>query len=295
MVRSRKRFALAGAAVLIVALAFGVAAACNKHGEESAPVTTPPSQGVPSPGATPPPSGGTAAAPLPPRPAQIVSQGISNMSGTGPLAVGTNVVAGRVRFAGKPPERKSVTTPDAYCEKQHITEDEIVVGPGGGLQNVLVHFASGVKGRSPPPPTPAVVDQSGCMYRPRVQWAIAGQPVEVRNSDQTLHNVHTYMGTRTVFNQAQIPGIAPISRVFSNPGGVVRFKCDVHPWMNGYVGFDTHPFHAVTDASGKFTIDKVPPGTYKVEAWHERLGTRSADVTVTDGKPAEVTLEFTAP
>lgn len=197
-----------------------------------------------------------------------------------------------VRFTGKVAETKAITTPDPFCAKQGLKEEELMVGAGGALKNVLVRVVKGASGNYPAPAADAVVDQSGCMYRPRVQGILLGQGVQIKNSDQTLHNVHTYKGASTIFNQAQIPGMGPMAKKFSDGGQIIKFKCDVHPWMTGYVAVATNPFFAVSSADGTFSIDKLPPGTYTLEAWHERLGTKTADVTVANDKPATTAFEF---
>ena len=209
-----------------------------------------------------------------------------------PGALGQGTVKGTVRFTGKAAESKGITTPDPFCAKQGLKEEELMVGAGGGLKNVLVRVVKGASGNYPAPAADAVVDQSGCMYRPRVQAIVLGQGVQIKNSDQTLHNVHTYKGASTIFNQAQIPGMGPMAKKFTDGGQIIKFKCDVHPWMTGYVAVATNPFFAVSGADGAFTIEKLPPGTYTLEAWHERLGTKTADVTVADDKPATAAFEF---
>ena len=153
----------------------------------------------------------------------------------GPGVLGQGIIKGNVHFSGKAPEPKAITTPDPFCARQQIKEEELMVGPGGGLKNVLVRVTKGASGSYEAPKVEAIVDQSGCMYRPRVQAVMAGQTVQIKNSDQTLHNVHTYKGASTIFNQAQIPGMGPMSKTFSDGGQVIKFKCDVHPWMTGYV------------------------------------------------------------
>jgi hypothetical protein len=130
------------------------------------------------------------------------------------------------------------------------------------------------------------------MYRPRVQGIMAGQSLLVRNSDQTLHNVHAYRGPSTIFNQAEIPGLPPMAKKFNDTGSIIKFKCDVHPWMTAYVAISNHPFFAVTGDDGSFSIPKVPAGKYTVEAWHERFGTKTTELTVVTDSPANVTFQF---
>jgi plastocyanin len=211
-------------------------------------------------------------------------------------AAGSGSVKGSVKLTGKAPERKELNMKtDPFCAKQPSTKDEdVMVGPAGQLQNVVVRIAKGVSDPPPPPATSAVLDQVGCMYRPRVVVAQAGQQVEIKNSDATLHNVHTYKGPATLFNRAQPQGMPPIKQKFPTVGDVVKFKCDVHPWMTGYVLVTDSPYFAITAEDGKFEIKDVPAGKYTVEAWHERFGTQTKEVTVVAGKPVELKLEFAA-
>ena len=132
------------------------------------------------------------------------------------------------------------------------------------------------------------------MYRPRVQAVVAGQPLQIKNSDQTLHNVHGYKGPSTLFNQAQIPGMAPINQKLTDTDQVLKFKCDVHPWMTAYVLVSTNPFFAVTGDDGSYKITGVPAGKYTVEAWHERYGAKTAEITVEADKAAEAPFQYEA-
>jgi plastocyanin len=259
-------------AIGIVAIAFIADSGCTKKAEQPEPPPPAPlATGAP---AQPPQPGATAAG--------------------APGAFGKGGVAGKVTFLGQVPAPKSITTPDSFCSRQKIVDEEVSASPAGALKNVLVRVTN-VAGSYPPPPTPAVVDQVGCLYRPRVQAVIAGQPVHIKNSDQTLHNVHTYRGASTLFNQAQIPGMSPIVKTFADGGQIIRFRCDVHPWMNGYVAVNAHPFTAVSDTDGRYAIERLPAGKYTIEAWHERLGTRTAELTVADGLVSDLNFEFKAP
>ncbi len=245
--------------------AFLLAAGCHKEATPEAP-----------PPAAPPPAAAAAAAAAAP-------------------ATGKASVEGHVKLDGTPPEMPMTKrAADPFCARTPTKEEEVVVGPGGGLANVVVRVTEGASGHYDPPATPATLDQSNCMYRPRVQAIVAGQELSIRNGDQTLHNVHGYKGPSTLFNQAEIPGLPPIARKVGAAGDVLKFKCDVHPWMTGYVVVNSNPYFAVTGNDGWFRIGSLPPGTYTLTAWHERYGTKTAQVTVAEGKPAEVSFAYDA-
>jgi hypothetical protein len=170
--------------------------------------------------------------------------------------------------------------------------NQIDLTDGRQLKNVVVRVTSGVSGRYEPPAESAVLDQSACMYRPRVSGAMVGQNLLIKNSDQTLHNVHGYKGPSTLFNPAQVPNLGPITKKLTDADQILKFKCDVHPWMTAYVLVSTHPFFAVTGEDGKFRIGDLPPGKYTLEAWHERYGTKTSELTVAADKPAEVAFQY---
>jgi plastocyanin len=229
----------------------------------------------------------------PPQPS--VSSGAPPSVAAGLPPAGHAIVAGYVKLSGTPPEMPMTRRDaDPFCAKTPTKDEEVVVGPSGGLKNVVVRITGGLAGHYDPPSSPINVDQSACMYRPRVQAIVAGQPISIRNGDQTLHNVHGYKGPSTLFNQAQIPGLPPLVRKLGAAGDVLKLKCDVHPWMTGYVVVSDNPFFAVTGEDGQFKIGDVPPGTYTLTAWHERYGSKTAEVTVRGDKPTEVSFQYEA-
>ena len=226
-------------------------------------------------------------------PASAAPAAAAPAAGSGKGATGNGSIAGTVKLTGTPPEMAMTKRQaDPYCARTPTKEEEVVVGAGGGLKNVIVRVTKGLSGHYEPPATTATVDQSACMYRPRVQGIVLGQPVQIKNSDQTLHNIHGYKGASTLFNKAEIPGQPPMVHQFNDADQIVKLKCDVHPWMTGYVLVSSHPFFAITGDDGSFKISGLPPGSYTVEAWHERYGAKTAEITVAADKPAETAFAF---
>lgn len=207
-------------------------------------------------------------------------------------APATGTIEGTIRFAGTPPKAAPIpATQDPYCAKKKIVDEKVVV-TGGMLRDVYVGLPAGKGGSHTAPATPVVVDQSGCMYRPRVVGVMAGQKLEIRNSDHTFHNVRGTEGKRTVFNHGQPQKFPPVDETAGKPGQVLTLRCDIHPWMRGYAVVTDHPYFAVTGADGTFVLKDVPAGTHTVEAWHPELGKLTATVKVRPGKTAKVELTY---
>ncbi len=214
---------------------------------------------------------------------------------SGPAVAGA--ISGKVTFAGDPPQRRQVKmSADPKCEAANPEGrlgDVFVVNEGGAFQNVFVYIKEGLPEQKwDPPAEPAVIDQHGCMYTPHVLGVMVGQTIEIRNSDPTLHNVHALPKNSRQFNNAMPMKGMTIKKKFTAPEIMVRLKCDVHPWMSAYVGVLDHPFFAVTGPDGTFEIKNVPPGTYTIEAWHEKAGTKTAQVTVAQDGTATVDFVF---
>jgi plastocyanin len=206
-------------------------------------------------------------------------------------------IAGKVTFAGPPPVPETIKMGvDPACVQNagpNPQSDSVLVAPDGALQNAFVWVKSGLDGYSfTPPTTPVVLDQKGCHYTPRVIGIMAGQPLEVVNSDPTMHNVHALPKINQEFNKGQPIQGKRDTWTFTAPEVMVRFMCNVHGWMAAYVGVTPHPFYAVTDSTGAFELKGVPPGTYTVEAWHEKFGTKTATVTVADKQSQTVSFQF---
>ena len=220
----------------------------------------------------------------------LAAAGLLAIPATG-FAGGT--VSGTVSFEGEAPKaRKLRLDADAVCAGSHdgpVYSEEVVVNDGK-LANVFVYL-KGVTGDFAAPSEPAVLDQKGCVYQPHIVGVQVGQPLKILNSDKTLHNVHGMPKINPEFNFAMPKFVKKKNTTFSKEEVMVAMKCDVHPWMSGYVGILPHPFFAVSGADGSFSIADAPAGNHAVVAWHEKYGTQEGTVTVSDGGSA--TLDFT--
>jgi plastocyanin len=218
------------------------------------------------------------------------------VAGLAPTMAGN--VAGTIKFEGTAPRMRPVKMDsDPGCAAKHGSDaplsEQVVVGEGNGLANVIVSLDNPPAGNYSAPSEPVVLDQQGCRYDPHVMGIMVGQEFKILNSDGLLHNVHSLSKDNKSFNMAMPASRKEAVREFSKPE---RFsiKCDVHPWMKAWVQVFEHPFFAVSDANGNFEIENVPAGTYEVTAWHEskRLGEKTASVTVAADGTATLDFSF---
>lgn len=208
-------------------------------------------------------------------------------------------ISGRVNFTGEAPRPELLRMgTDAACvagSGPNPQSQAVLIGTDGGLKNTFVYIKDSFDEYTFEMPTGAVtMDQQGCVYVPRVFGVRVGQPIEILNSDATVHNVHALPMMNQEFNESQPRQGMRTSKIFTVPEVMVRFKCDFHGWMAAHVGVMSHPFFAVTDASGRFDIGGLPPGTYTLEAWHETFGTRTQQVTIGASSQQTVALTFKA-
>ena len=219
--------------------------------------------------------------------------------GLTPDAATGATVTGKVSFKGARPAVRDIDmSANPACQKAHpkpVPSEEVIVSDSGAVANAFVWVKSGVpEGQWAAPSTPAIIDQQGCIYTPHVSGVVVGQPIEFRNSDDTNHNIHPLPRENAEWNESQPPKGEPKVKTFDREEVMVPVKCNIHPWMRAYVGVVRHPFFGVTNVDGSFKIAGLPPGTYTVEAWHERFGRQEAQVTVAARDSKAVDFGFAA-
>ncbi|RMH23039.1 MAG: TonB-dependent receptor [Acidobacteria bacterium] len=216
---------------------------------------------------------------------------------TGAAVAGT--ITGKVTYEGAIPKLPPVQmNADPQCAAKHsepVPSDMLVLGEGNGMKYIFVQVKNPPAGDHKPPAEPVVIDQVGCRYEPHVAGVMVGQKLLFKNSDGILHNVHGTPAKNSEFNIGMPPVLKEKDVTLNQPEPLFPVKCDVHPWMNAYVAVMSHPYFAVTGDDGTFKIDGVPAGTYTVEVWHERLGTKSAEVTVDGSGTATVNFTLSPP
>jgi plastocyanin len=204
-------------------------------------------------------------------------------------------VAGKVVFKGKAPAGVTINmNADPICKKAHaaaVYGEEVVVNKNQTLKNVLIFIKDGLPAKSYEAPKQKLLfDQMGCQYKPHVLGIMVGQELDVKNSDPTLHNVHSLSTLNTPFNRAQPMKNMVMTEKFDKVE-TFKVKCEVHPWMNAYIGVFNNPYFAVTGDDGSFTLKGVPAGEYTIEAWQEKYGAQTGKVKVDSSGKA--TLDFT--
>jgi plastocyanin len=202
-------------------------------------------------------------------------------------------INGTVKLDGAAPKASKIDmSQDPACKG--MNEAENVVVANGDLANVFVYVKDGLGSRTfDVPKDEVVLDQSGCKYHPHVLGVMAGQTVQIKNDDQTTHNIHPTPKDNREWNESQPPSSAPLEKTFAREEIMLPVKCNQHPWMKMYVNVVKTPFYAVTDKSGKYEIKGLPPGDYTIAFVQEKLGEQDQKVTVAakDSKTVDQTFK----
>ena len=199
-------------------------------------------------------------------------------------------LVGKVNYEGKAPKAKPLKMDaDPACGKAHdgkVYSQSFILDENKNLKNVMV-WLKNVKYTGDTPKEPVIIDQKGCIYYPHVQGVMKNQPVVIKNSDATLHNIHSMANNNEQFNFAMPQVVKEKETKFTKTEDPFYIKCDVHPWMKTWVGVFDHPYFAVTDNNGNYKIENVPPGEYEIIAWQEKFKMKrhlSAKVKIGDGE-----------
>jgi len=202
-------------------------------------------------------------------------------------------IIGTVTLDGMPPKFPAIDmSVELNCRNTSpVFPQTVVTGENGALANAVIYVKGGLGNyRFDAPADSVVLDQKGCMYDPHVLALMVNQPLEIRNDDSTIHNVHPVPTTNEAWNRSQTPGAPPLTTSFAKPELAIPVECNVHPWMRSYMFVFAHPYYAVTSTAGTFELKNLPPGTYTIEAWQEKYGTQ--DQTVTVGAKESKTISF---
>lgn len=202
-------------------------------------------------------------------------------------------LTGEVTFAGPPPEPYVIwvkKNADVFGEK--LPDERILVSRTGKIKNVLVTLEGIKEGKRWPEHRPQLINRGG-RFVPHLQVVRTGSQLEVINQDPVLHNTHSYLDGKTLFNLAQ-PNKDQVIRKPLKRSGLVDLMCDSHDWMNGWIAVLDHPYFAITGEDGTYAIPDIPPGPYTLTAWHEKLGKKQVQVTVGAGKRQRADFTFSA-
>jgi plastocyanin len=220
----------------------------------------------------------------------VVNTGTVSADATGASITGT------VKFQGVAPKPTRIDMSfDPVCAKAHPSgamTEEVVVASDSGVEGAVVYVSHGLEGQTfQPPAQPVVLEQKGCIYQPHVVALQTNQKLQVVNSDQTTHNIHPIPANNREWNMTQPPG-TPLEQTFAREEIAIPVKCNVHPWMRGYIAVFKHPFFAVTGKDGTFEIKNLPPGNYTIQAWHGKLGMQMQQTTVAAGQSQKLDFVF---
>ena len=188
-------------------------------------------------------------------------------------------IRGTVKFDGKLPKLSppQITKYKEVCKG--VPNETLIVGPAQGLRYAVVTLEGITKGKAVEKETVHELDNIGCRFSPHVQAASIGQFLLIKNSDPILHTAHAFFtGDQPQFNVGLYPGRS--SRKPLVAAGIVKIRCELHPWMAAYIVVSDHPYYAISDIYGEYEINDVPPGAYQLKVWHETLGTQQKQIEI---------------
>tara|TARA_Y100000590_G_scaffold468038_1_gene649122 strand:- start:1075 stop:1758 length:684 start_codon:yes stop_codon:yes gene_type:complete len=210
--------------------------------------------------------------------------------------IDAGTLKGHVKYDGKAPKKKRLRMDaDPVCGSSHsgpVYGENFKMAEDGSMEDALI-WLKNVSYSDGAPAVPVVLDQKGCIYTPHVFGMVAGQDLLIKNSDATLHNIHSMPKVNKEFNFAMPKVVKEKKSTFAkSEPDPFYIKCDVHPWMKSWVLVLDHPYFSVTDMNGNFSIENIPAGTYEVVCWQEKFGSKRAlSATVTIGS-GETTKDF---
>ncbi len=200
-------------------------------------------------------------------------------------------ITGTVKIAGDAPEAKTlkVDKDQATCGHDDIPSEALIVSGDSAIKNAVVSITKISKGKKFEGGT-TTIDQKGCVFIPHVSMVPPGSTIELLNSDDIMHNLHSWSMKNTAFNEG-VTGHGKLPKTFEFPE-TIKITCDVHKWMTSWLIVQENPYYAITGADGKFKLEGVPAGTYTVQAWQESLGKTTQEVTVSAGGEAKADFEL---
>jgi plastocyanin len=228
-------------------------------------------------------------------PIEAALENAAKNGGGGAAATGparTSTVKGKITFEGTPPTPKTIpTSSDPGCKGAKVVDEAIVVSDGG-LENVILYVSAGAENQKYPVPAETVtLSQEGCHYKPHALTIMTGQKLKVVNNDETAHNVHAWAMVNPPFNTSQPSKGVENEYIFEKEEVLLPVRCDVHNWMNSFIGVFKHPLSTVSTKGGAYEL-KLPAGTYTITAEHEKLGKQEMMVTVAENGSADLNFTF---
>lgn len=207
------------------------------------------------------------------------------------------IVSGKVTVEGQPSKPKTINmSVEPNCARMYSTPpttEDVIIGQGGALKNVVVYISAGPPEGTAPPSQPVTITQKGCRFTPHVVAAQVNQELQVLNHDSIMHNVHPFPNINREWNKAQPAGAPPLSESFAREE-IMPVRCNIHAWMRSYFVVLKTSHFSVTGEDGAFTLNSLPPGKYTITAWHETYGRQTQEVAITGNESIPINFVFKA-